>query len=249
MLRIVGVISLFIATIGIITTIIFSSIFTGKDMPHNWQLWFGFILALVVIGAFGIYLGKSVSDHKEWARVPGLILAVFLTLGFPIGTLIGIYIIFCLTINWKNNVEIQSKDHNLIERKKNKVEMFATIDSKDDDLMVVKKSSVVIMSVAAFQIGLGRLHYLFNLSIIIDPSLIFEALLCALLVGIMLKWKSRIAAGLILLLALFELLMSCLYVTFWGPYWKVSNMPFAMIIVIFAYRAVKSTFNLHHKTA
>ena len=248
-IRIIGVISLFFAIIGVITTIIFSAIFTGKNMPNNGLLMFVLILALVLVGIFEIYLGKSISEHKEWAKVAGLILAAVLILGFPIGTLIGIYVICCLTISWKIDIETPPADHNLIENKKKKTDMFATIEGKDDDLMAIKKSSIVIFFIAVLQIGLGRLHYLIDSTVIINPSLIFEAILCAILAGILLKWKSRVAAGLLLLLALFELVMACLAVLLWGPDWEANNIFFAMIIVIFAYRALKATSKLHCKSA
>ena len=61
----------------------------------------GAILALVGgLSWFQICVGQGVKEHKHWARTAGIVLSVFQLFGFPIGTLIGAYILFNLFQGW-----------------------------------------------------------------------------------------------------------------------------------------------------
>lgn len=49
----------------------------------------------------GIFLtGSAVMRHEHWARVVGIIFGVLLLAGFPIGTIVGIYILWQLVFGW-----------------------------------------------------------------------------------------------------------------------------------------------------
>ena len=54
-----------------------------------------------------LILGQAVKDHKEWARTVGIILGVIQMIGFPIGTLIGGYIVYHLWKGWDDPAPAQ----------------------------------------------------------------------------------------------------------------------------------------------
>ncbi len=126
-----------------------------------------------------------------------------------------------------------------MEEKKKKAGLFAKIESKNIALKIIKDSSMGFFFVAALQAGLGYF---------ITPSLIIDAILYAILAGILLKWKSRVAAVFLLLLGGAALVMTVLNkagVTAEGG----NNIILAVIIFWVAIRAVEATFKLHGKFA
>lgn len=200
------------------------------------------------IGLFVIYTGKAVTEHKEWSRFAGLIISSISLLGFPIGTLIGLYNIFTLTITWRTIEETTlPMNDNPKEKDVKKTGLFSKIESKEDAIKAIKESSIIILFIATLQIGLGRVHYLFNSAIIIDPHLIFEAILCIILACILLKWKSRVAAIFLFLLSSIELVMTFIKWFTWSGHAE-NNIPFALIIAIFAYRLVEATSKLQQES-
>jgi len=60
-------------------------------------------LSTVGPSIFYLIVGKAIKEHKEWARIVGIILSILELLAFPIGTLIGGYTLWCLKTRW--NVE------------------------------------------------------------------------------------------------------------------------------------------------
>lgn len=64
----------------------------------------GFIgfLVIVCVGlpALVLCIARAVSRHEGWARIAGLVYGVLLLLGFPLGTIAGLYIIWGLGPNW-----------------------------------------------------------------------------------------------------------------------------------------------------
>ena len=58
------------------------------------------LLTLLAIPAVIIYLGIAVKKHKEWARIGGIAYGALLLIGFPIGTIIGAYVIWLLAAKW-----------------------------------------------------------------------------------------------------------------------------------------------------
>jgi hypothetical protein len=55
------------------------------------------LLALVV-GLF--FVGNAVMRHEPWARVVGIIYGAIALLGFPLGTLVGGYVLWQLVFKW-----------------------------------------------------------------------------------------------------------------------------------------------------
>jgi len=124
-----------------------------------------------------------------------------------------------------------------MEEKKKKARMFAKIESRDDALQTIKDTSIGFFFIAVLQAGLG---------FFIAPSLMVDAVLYAILAGVLLKWKSRIAAVLLLLLAAGALAMTFLNmigVTALGG----NNVILGLLIFWAAIRAVEATFKLQGK--
>ena len=54
---------------------------------------------LVALAVLYFYLAKAILEYKMWAKVVQLILSILGIFSFPIGTAIGIYVIWVLLIN------------------------------------------------------------------------------------------------------------------------------------------------------
>jgi hypothetical protein len=122
-----------------------------------------------------------------------------------------------------------------MKAKKKKSGMFGKIESREDALKIVKDTSMVFFAIAALQVALG---------FFIAPSIILDAVLFAILAGILLKWRSRVSAVLLLLLGSSALVMTVLNfagVTDAGG----TNIILAIVIVWAANRAIEATFKLH----
>jgi hypothetical protein len=59
-------------------------------------------LVVVVVGMsiFQLKVGAAIKEHKDWGRTAGIILGIIQLIGFPIGTIIGAYILWCLIKGW-----------------------------------------------------------------------------------------------------------------------------------------------------
>ncbi len=59
------------------------------------------VLALIVLFVFfQLALGTAIKQHKEWGRNVGIAYGVLLLFGFPIGTIVGAYCLYCLIKGW-----------------------------------------------------------------------------------------------------------------------------------------------------
>jgi cytochrome bd-type quinol oxidase subunit 2 len=76
----------------------------GKDgkneAPIAGMIYF-FVLFGVVFAAHH-FIAKGARERKPWARVASIIVACLMLLGFPIGTLIGIYLLVNGIPSWEN---------------------------------------------------------------------------------------------------------------------------------------------------
>lgn len=57
-------------------------------------------IPLALIPYFFLTLGKAIKEHKDWGRIVGIIYGILLLFGFPLGTLLGGYILWCLIKGW-----------------------------------------------------------------------------------------------------------------------------------------------------
>jgi len=79
------------------------TVLTENTMPY-----LAIVLALVfvVFSIVWLVIGQAIKKHKEWSRITGIIINMPLLIGFPVGTLIGGYIIWCLVKGWRNSGDI-----------------------------------------------------------------------------------------------------------------------------------------------
>ncbi|GAA5178316.1 hypothetical protein GCM10025771_17370 [Niveibacterium umoris] len=56
------------------------------------------VMAAFVAGQF--LLSSAVMRHESWARAVGIVVGVMFLVGFPIGTLAGVYVIWQLVFGW-----------------------------------------------------------------------------------------------------------------------------------------------------
>jgi hypothetical protein len=118
---------------------------------------------------------------------------------------------------------------------KKKSGMFAPIATGDDALKMIREASLAFFFVAALSALLG---------VVLAPALLTDAVIIALLAGILMKWRSRIAAVLLLLVSgggLVVTVLNRLGLMAEGG----KNIFLAVIMVIMAVRAVEATFKLH----
>jgi len=80
--------------------ILLPALFAGRMPPIEVVVPIFILLAIVTGMSF---LGKAVIRHKAWARVVGIVYGVIALVGFPIGTLVGVYVIWQLVFGWKEN--------------------------------------------------------------------------------------------------------------------------------------------------
>jgi hypothetical protein len=91
-----------VALIGIATAIIVPIVTSGKGMIAQVSLFEALAIALVLgIAKLFFVLGTAVKEHKEWARKVGIGLGILLLFGFPIGTIVGAYILWALIKGWQ----------------------------------------------------------------------------------------------------------------------------------------------------
>lgn len=90
-----------IATIGIVAAVIIPVFLGGKGLQDPSAVKALLIsLLLFCIAIFHFVLGKAIKEHKEWGRVVGTVLGFLQLFGFPIGTIIGAYVLWCLIKGW-----------------------------------------------------------------------------------------------------------------------------------------------------
>jgi hypothetical protein len=117
--------------------------------------------------------------------------------------------------------------------KKNR--LFSPITTGDDALNMIREASIAFFCVAALQALLGTA---------LAPAMLTDAVIIAVLAGILMKWRSRIAAVLLLLVSgggLVVTVLNRLGITAEGG----KNIFLAVIMLVVAVRAVEATFKLH----
>jgi hypothetical protein len=124
--------------------------------------------------------------------------------------------------------------------KKPKNGMFAEIENRDDALRTIKDTSIVSLVVAGIQVAIV---------VFLDPSFPNHAPFYAIFGLILMKWKSRTAAVLLLWISgLGVFLMTVMNKLGIMPEGG-ANIILALIVLWAAVRAVEATFKLHGKFA
>ncbi len=88
----------------IIFTVVLSVLvvnFMGEEAEKSsFDFWFSvggiFFLCMVLI-----YTASALKKHQHWARYLAAFLATIALIGFPVGTVLGLFILSCLHKGWK----------------------------------------------------------------------------------------------------------------------------------------------------
>ncbi len=59
-----------------------------------------FLIFFFLLTYFQFVLGTALKQHKQWGRKVGIGYAILQLFGFPIGTIAGAYILYCLIKGW-----------------------------------------------------------------------------------------------------------------------------------------------------
>jgi len=127
----------------------------------------------------------------------------------------------------------------MFEEKKKKIGMFSKMESREDALKMIKDYSKAFFFVAVLMAGLGYF---------IEPGLFFDAVLYAVLAGAMLKWNSRIAAVLLLIMiggSLYSTILNLMGQESEGG----TNIVLTIFLLVAAIRSVEATFKVNGKYA
>jgi phosphoglycerol transferase MdoB-like AlkP superfamily enzyme len=75
-----------------------------------------FAMAIVglIFAVLFYYTEKGLLNQKKWARITTIIIGVFMLFGFPIGTIIGLLLIYGVTKGWPNEVQEEINKSNVI---------------------------------------------------------------------------------------------------------------------------------------
>jgi hypothetical protein len=85
-----------IAVLGIWAAVLIPFFAKGETPPLRAV----FILLVLLMPVFSLSLGKAVKEHKQWGRTVGIVYSSLLLFGFPVGTLMGAYILYYLVKKW-----------------------------------------------------------------------------------------------------------------------------------------------------
>jgi hypothetical protein len=121
---------------------------------------------------------------------------------------------------------------------KPKTGWFARIRTKDDALKLIKSTSIAFFVVAAVQGGIG---------VFILPDLIVDAVVLAALAFILMKWKLRTAAVLLLITA--STMTVTTFLSKAGAMEGGTNIGLALFALWAAARATEATFKLRGRFA
>ena len=99
--RLLGWLTLILGAVSIAVPLLTTEIPTDASIPLS-SLVPLISLTLVLIGMCILQLkvGSAIKEHKDWGRTVGIILGIIQLIGFPVGTIIGAYILWCLVKGW-----------------------------------------------------------------------------------------------------------------------------------------------------
>ena len=94
-----------IAIVGISSSILIPIIHDGK-IDEEVYIAIPLIVLAVSISVFYLFIGNAVKKDKIWAKVTGIVLAGVSLFSFPIGTIIGGFILYYLYRGWNEQISI-----------------------------------------------------------------------------------------------------------------------------------------------
>ena len=101
--------------LGMALAVVIPFLYDG-DKPDDQLPFFG-ILSVYSLGVSILFLivGSSIKKNKKWAKITGVFLAILSLLFFPIGTVIGIFILYYLYNGWNETSHIAQENSHLLD--------------------------------------------------------------------------------------------------------------------------------------
>jgi hypothetical protein len=90
-LQIIGVVGIYAA--------ILIPVIGKKEYPDSKAY---LLLLTIILPIISLKLGKAIKEHKLWAYNVGIIYSIIMLFGFPLGTVIGVYILYYLIKGWND---------------------------------------------------------------------------------------------------------------------------------------------------
>ena len=101
LVRLLGWIT-FIAAIGVIAAIIIPYMYSN-ELPEELYIFLLLLISSIALSTFTLFTGNAIKHNKKWAKVSGLILALLALFSPPIGTVLGIFILYYLYKGWSES--------------------------------------------------------------------------------------------------------------------------------------------------
>ncbi len=102
--KLIDFLAWFSLVFGVLVTLFSLSIVSDFKINHIYALVF-----LIVLPVFMFYISNAIKEHKIWGRNSGIVLGILYLFGFPIGTVVGAYILWKLIWGW------EIKDYNSLK--------------------------------------------------------------------------------------------------------------------------------------
>lgn len=87
----------------VVGTIIMSVLvvnFMGDEPEKSTALFWTIINSILVLSVIVLVTAKGLKQHKQWARYVGILLAAMALIAFPVGTVMGLFILSYINKGW-----------------------------------------------------------------------------------------------------------------------------------------------------
>lgn len=87
----------------VVGTIIMSVLvvnFMGDEPEKSTPLFWSIISAILLLSLIVLVTANGLKNHQQWARYVGIFLAVMALIAFPVGTVMGLFIISYIQKGW-----------------------------------------------------------------------------------------------------------------------------------------------------
>jgi hypothetical protein len=76
----------------------------GGDAAVIGMMAMGFAF-FVVLGVAHLFVGSALKEQKNWARIVGIVYGAVSLIGFPVGTVIGAFLLWWLVKQWNDGAQ------------------------------------------------------------------------------------------------------------------------------------------------
>lgn len=86
--------------IGTVVMSVFVVSFMGEEAEKSTPAFWGYIAAVFMLCAILIWTSKALMKHRQWAKYAGCILGAAALIAFPVGTVLGLFILGYIHKGW-----------------------------------------------------------------------------------------------------------------------------------------------------